>query len=220
MRLPFPATDRIALVVRGKRARMHAPPDNGHADCILRSGAPIGFFVDTATEDGWWPGEALTALAGVPGGVYTLPTYANHRAHYVDRPLARTQNCISGVLVLQVTLSQAEAFQRAWTSLRARPGGFRIIGNNCSTHAGQAFAEAGLVGREISGLDTPDNLFHDLLRRHAGRVEDHYGYLGFESIGSSTDAMTLPCQATIDVVGYSPPPPREVAPGPGRRVAY
>ena len=50
MRLPFPATDRIALVVRGKRSRAQAPADNGHADCILRSGAPVGFFVDTRSE--------------------------------------------------------------------------------------------------------------------------------------------------------------------------
>lgn len=78
MMLPFPDQGRIALVVRGKLSRSHAPSDNGHADVILPSGAPAGFFVDAAEEDGG------TTAMGVPGMVYGYAAYSAYRPWYVN----------------------------------------------------------------------------------------------------------------------------------------
>ncbi|NGM20152.1 hypothetical protein G3576_09015 [Roseomonas stagni] len=203
--LPFPRQGRIALVVRYKPSRNVPPPGEGHADVIMPSGAPVGFFVDVATE------RRGTLGFDVPGQVYGYAAFASYRPAYVNLADATAGNVVSGVLLIQATAREQDLFQRAWQAMRARPGTFTIAGWNCSSHAALAFHLAGLVGREIPGLDTPDNLFHELRRRHARRCEDHYGYLGFLPRESSGDELDLHCDVGIDAVRApvtGPVPPR------------
>jgi hypothetical protein len=212
--LPFPDQGQIALIVRGKRRRGVPPPGEGHADVIMPSGAPVGFFVDEATE------RAGTLGMGVPGQVYGYSLFSANRPWYVNLADATANDVVSGVLLIQVTPRQAERFTGAWQAMRARPGSFSLAGWNCSSHAALAFAAAGLVGVEIPGLDTPDNLFHELRRRHASRCRDEYGYLGFSPRESTLDEMTLRCDVGLDVargITSAPrgpvPPPRPTSAG-------
>lgn len=172
--LPFPGRGYIALIVRGKTGRDHAPWDNGHADVILPSGAPAGFFGHPTNRE--------TGYAGfeIPGWVFGYNSFSAYRPEYVNLADARAHNVISGVLIIGVTAEESRRFQRAWQEMRARPGLFTIVGNNCATHAARAFAQAGLVNRELSGIDTPDGLFRALLSRNPDRCRDEYGYLGFQ----------------------------------------
>ena len=207
MMLPFPNQGRIALVVRGKTSRNTAPADNGHADVILPSGAPAEFFVHPRIEAGYLVGM------DVAGCVYGYFAYSAYRPWYVNLSDARANNDISGVLLIRMTPRESASFLDAWLVMRARPGNFIITGFNCASHAALAFAMAGLVSREIPGLDTPDNLFHTLRSRQSHRCRDEYGYLGFLPRESSPDEMSPLCEAGIDgtlaAVSYSgPPPPR------------
>lgn len=203
--LPFPHQDHIALVVRHKSTRNRPPPGEGHADVILPSGAPAGFFVDRAIE------EAGTWGLGVPGQVYGYAQFAAHRPWYVNLETATARAIPSGVLLVQVSAAESRRFQAAWQAMRARPGSFHIDGFNCSSHAALAFATAGLMGSEIPGLDTPDNLFHELLSRHPRRCRDVYGYLGFMPRESSMDEMQMLCDVGMDQL-HAPPPPGPVPP--------
>lgn len=221
MILPFPDQGHIALVVRGKRARGQAPDGEGHADVIMPSGAPAGFFVDPATED------AGTYGMDVPGCVYGYSLFAARRPHYVNLADAQATRCVSGVLLIRVTAAEAEAFTASWRRMRAAPGNFVIAGWNCASHAALAFARAGLVGREIPGLDTPDNLFHALLSRHRARCRDEYGYLGFMPRESHPDELQLQCDVGMEGAPWNdlpggPPPPVSSgdAARPGRRASF
>lgn len=190
--LPFPASNRIALVVRGKPNRHTAPADEGHADCILPSGAPVGYFMHEIAE------RIGVAPISAPGQVYTYSLFRANRPWYVDLQSSYGAGAISGVLVMEVSTSEADAFLRAWTHLRAHTDEFSILGNNCATHAARAFARAGLVAREIPDLDTPNSLFRALRRRHYTRCTDYYGYLGFAPMASSADPLTQPFSVAIE----------------------
>jgi len=206
MMLPFPNQDHIALVVRGKTSRNAAPPGNGHADVILPSGAPAGFFVHPREEAGG------TTATNVPGCVYGYSTYSSYRPYYVNLADAHAGSTISGVLMIRATSREQNRFEQAWQYLRSRPGNFSIVGFNCASHAAIAFSHAGLAGLEIPGVDTPDNLFHALRARHASRCRDEYGYLGFLPRESAMDEMMLTCEVGMDgtrpVTGPGPAPPR------------
>lgn len=113
--------------------------------------------------------------------------------------------------MIEVTPREAERFQQTWQALRTRPGSFSLVGFNCASHAALAFAIAGLVGREIPGLDTPDNLFQALWSRNRARCRDEYGLLGFLPRESAPDEMTLQCDVGLDgtrPVPSGPTPPR------------
>lgn len=216
--LPFPNQGHIALVVRSKRSRDQTPDDAGHADVIMPTGAPVGFFVSEVTERA---GEVGIAM-GVPGQVYGYAQFSANRPWYVNIADATARDIVSAVLLIQVTAREAAAFTSAWQSMRARPGSFSLAGNNCSTHAALAFTSAGLLGREIAGLDTPDNLFHQLRRRHDRRCRDVYGYLGFMPRQCALDEMQLICdvglEALVGIAAPGPtPPPRGTSVGDGGR---
>jgi hypothetical protein len=209
---PFaPQRYRIGLVVRGMSAPGRRPDSEGHADCVLPFGVPIGFFADTAPAasgldgSGSFPGgsSAGDSAAGsmVVGGaltfaftgmVYSYADFLRDRPHYVRRDLARSQNEPSTLLVIDVTAEEARRFENAWASMRRDPGQFGIVGMNCATHAGWAFACAGLLmtpagalpparTSEITGMDTPTDLYRQLVEGPANsRFESYSGYLGFE----------------------------------------
>ncbi len=199
--LPFPDQGHIALVVRGKRSRDAVPPDEGHADVIMPSGAPAGFFVHEDTE------RAGTLGIGVPGQVYCYAQFSANRPWYVNLDDAIARDVVSAVLLIRVTAAQSERFLRAWQAMRTRPGSFSIIGWNCSSHAAMAFTHAGLVGLDIPGLDTPDNLFHELRRRNGALCRDEYGHLGFSPRECAGDEFQLPCDVGLDAVAPVPAPP-------------
>ncbi len=199
---PFaPQRFRIGLVVRGMSAPGRAPDDQGHADCVLPNGAPIGFFADTtaAGSSGDTAAGPLLfsgAMTGAfTGEVYSYADYLRERPPYVRRDLAVAQRCVSTLLVIDVSDSEARRFEQAWTSMRHDPGQFGILGFNCSTHAGWAFASAGLLATparamgprgtaEIEGFDTPAGLYRQLIEGPANsRFVSYSGYLGFEPMG-------------------------------------
>lgn len=206
--LPFPHQGHIALVARGKTSRGTFPFGNGHADVILPSGAPAGFLVHPEDDDG-------RSFIEVRGWVYNYASFSAHRPQYVNMTDARANNEISGVLLIRVTPRESERFQRAWQHMRASPGNFTISGNNCATHAARAFAQAGLVNREIRGLDTPDNLFHALLSQNRSRCRDEYGYLGFMPRESAPDLLELQCDVGMEIVRAVPAAARTLPRGLG-----
>jgi hypothetical protein len=63
--------------------------------------------------------------------------------------------------------------------MRTSPGSFNIVGDNCSTHASKAFIDAGILTDGIPGLDTPDNLYRQLVTKLPGKTTTMTGYIGF-----------------------------------------
>lgn len=193
----FTGSDRIGLVVRGKKSHAHEPDLMAqHADCILSNGAPIGFYGEgnTGSSSGGSSGSAASgkksagssnstgfAMSGV---VYDASSLARKRAPYVDLGIAKGTNTISTVLLVQVSASEALAFDKAWSGMATDPGSFQILGWNCSTHASQAFKKAGVLSGGIPGLDTPNNIYKQLCFEKKGKVSMASGYVGFSASGS------------------------------------
>ncbi|WP_160121610.1 hypothetical protein [Rhodovarius lipocyclicus] len=183
--LPFGKPGHIGYVVRFKTSHT-APAEEGggHSDCVLPSGAPVGYFGDGLVGNGY---------------VYAYSNFAARRPHYVNMTDARAFPCQSTVLVLNVGAARAKAFQGSWYAMKAKTDGFRIAGNNCSTHASRAFFAAGVLGRpEIDGIDTPQNLFEQIIAEGRAPWISYSGYLDFSPLGSGSDEMLLPFQVTID----------------------
>jgi hypothetical protein len=174
--IPF-AGDSLGLIVRGKRSPSDHPANmEQHADCVLADGSPVGYFGGPRAGSG---GSANRIGLGMNGYVsdYTLMT--RERPFYVDAGIAMRYGVVSTLLVARATPAQASAFSAYWASLRSTPGTFNIIGNNCSTHASDAFIAAGLVTGGIPGLDTPDHLYDQLVAALPGRATSYSGYVGF-----------------------------------------
>lgn len=211
---PFaPQRYRIALIVRGMTAPGRRPASEGHADCVMPSGAPVGFFADTR-----WASSAAASTVGIvgegsvadsagssmivggaltgafPGTVYSYTDFLRERPQYVRRDIAQRQGEASTLLVIDVSAAESQRFETAWRTMRSDPGRFGIVAWNCATHAGFAFACAGLLttpGRalpptttsEITGFDTPTDLYRQLVEGPANsRFESYSGYLGFEPL--------------------------------------
>lgn len=234
---PFaPQRYRIGLVVRGMATPGGWSAFEGHADCVLPNGAPIGFFADThpATESGEStassgasvpdssPGSirgstedlgssgGSTSLSGgtlsgaFTGTVYQYADFLRHRPQYVQRDMALSRHSVSTLLAIEVTSTEARLFEDAWRQMQRDPGQFGFVGWNCATHAGWAFARAGLLTTpvralgvvdrtsEISFRDTPRNLYLQLIEGPANsRFESYSGYLGFEPIGHGHYRVTI-----------------------------
>lgn len=62
--------------------------------------------------------------------------------------------------------------------MKKKPDGFRLLGNNCSTHASDAFIKAKIVRRGIPGLDTPNNLYKQLAKLKDRKTVSYSGFLG------------------------------------------
>ncbi|MFN6955463.1 MAG: hypothetical protein ACK4PG_11775 [Acetobacteraceae bacterium] len=166
---------RIALVVRGKLGHAHHPGNmEQHADCILDDGSPIGFFGHGNNNSGNGIGLRMD------GVVYQYPEFQTHRPWYVNTADAVSNRVVSTVLMIEVTRSTADAFKASWDAMILRPGNFNILGGNCATHASAAFIDAGVVSGGIPGLDTPDNLYGQLVRTVArAKLSAFSGHIGF-----------------------------------------
>ncbi|PNS11012.1 hypothetical protein COO59_13850 [Mixta theicola] len=171
--------NEIGLIVRGKRLPTHVPDLlEQHADCVLSDGAPVGFY---GTGAGYLGVSASTGL-GMDGVVMTyddLASPAYGRIHYVDATLAKKYNLVSTLLLIKVSETESMLFTAAWNEMKNDPGGFSLLGNNCSTHASLAFNKAGVLPSSIPGVDTPDNLYHQLVSIRNGHTRCFSGFLGF-----------------------------------------
>jgi hypothetical protein len=202
--ITFAGGNRVGLIVRGKTSHANEPDLlNQHADCILSNGAPVGFFGEgnTGSSGGGSSGSGASSKKsagssnptgiGMTGVVYDLSALARKRANYVDLSTAKATGTISTVLLVQVSISEGKAFDKAWSDISKDPGSFQILGWNCSTHASQAFKKAGILSGGIPGLDTPNNLYEQLCFEKRGKVSTASGYVGFSSSGAG-------CVVTIE----------------------
>lgn len=166
---------KIALIVRGKIGMDHEPGLlDQHADVILSDGTPMGFF----GEGQGTSGSGGSSGFGMDGVVYDFPLFQVHRPYYVDLNMAKKYKVKSTVLVITVTKKQALLFKKFWSSLKVNPRGFRLIGDNCSTHASEAFITAGVTKKGIPGLDTPDNLYKQIIALE-NDTKTYSGHIGF-----------------------------------------
>lgn len=189
--------DKVGLIVRGKKSHKHDPGWlEQHADCILSNGAPMGFFgeghggASSGASSGAGGSSARSGASsgsiglGLDGAVYDLAEMKMKRPYYVDGAMAKGAGVYSAVLCVPVSAGQAKKFDTYWSNLDANPATFYMVGGNCSTRASGGFIAAGILAGGIPGLDTPDNLWHQLCRVHAGKVTACYGYVGFTPKGS------------------------------------
>ena len=182
------AGDKVALIVRGKTSAEHSPGKlEQHADCVRSNGSPVGYF----GEGGEGSGYIIKAvLIGIQGEVYDLDGFKKHRPYYVDANMARGYGVVSTALVVRVSSSQAQIFDDYWRDLTTDPGTFRLLGKNCSTRASGAFRHSGILASGIPGLDTPNNLYKQLVRQRPDLCTSYSGYIGFTTEGSNT-AMVI-----------------------------
>ena len=186
IKLPFTDGGKIAYIVRYKKTHVaDAEEGGGHSDCILPGGAPVGYF-----------GGGLVNAKGV---VYGYSHFLAGRPQYVNVSDARATPCVSTVLVLDVGRSRAEMFRQSWLSMRAKTDGFTIMGNNCSTHASRACYAAGATrSAEVSGVDTPTNLYNQIVKDNLVPWRSYSGYLDFKPIQSGPDELTMSFAVMLD----------------------
>jgi hypothetical protein len=192
---------RIGLIVRGKRSPAHHPGLwDQHADVILSDGSPAGFY-------GEENGSAGNSVAmGLQGVVYDYPRLRIERPFYVNVDRAMANRVVSTVLLLQVSADQAHAFDSAWKGMALHPGNFNIVGGNCSSHASAAFIEAGVLRRGIPGLDTPDNLYGQLVADLlASSLQSLTGFIGFSPTPRGGFEMAV--KAYVDSPAINTPNP-------------
>ena len=190
----------VGLIIRGKQNDHHNPGNmEQHADCILPNGQPVGFFGGggdaSSGSSGSSFGSSITSWAGGPSGSFNstginmkgMVAYHKEmkriRPMYVDINQARRYKVKSTVLLLEVSVAQASLFQNYWKQLKLKPGSFNILGDNCSTHASEAFIAANIVTGGIPGLDTPNNLYKQLKSRYSGKTRILSGIVGAKHIG-------------------------------------
>jgi hypothetical protein len=173
------AGDRVGLIVRGKTSTDDDPGVMAqHADCITSNGAPMGFFGEG--NDGSFNSSGV----GMSGAVYDFTALGQHRPYYTDIAMAKGYGVVSTALIISVPPLQGAAFDDAWAELKASPPGFTILGLNCSTRASQAFQKAKVLSAGIPGLDTPNNLYKQIVKELGGRCSSYSGYVGFSPAGN------------------------------------
>lgn len=171
----------VALIVRGKTSAAHEPGNMAqHSDVILADGSPMGFF---GGEGGASSGSASSSWSSIgmnmKGFVADYAGFMRIRPFYVDGAQAKRYKKVSTVLVVPATISQATAFALYWKKLQGNPGSFHLLGSNCSSHASEAFVESGILAGGIPGLDTPNNLYKQLVSLYGKKTQSHSGFVGF-----------------------------------------
>jgi hypothetical protein len=184
--LSFSDSGKIAYIVRYKKSHAaDAEEGGGHSDCIMPGGAPVGYFGG--------------GLVNAQGAVFGYSNFLASRPHYVNLPDARANPCVSTVLVMDVGRQRADAFRKSWLSMRAKTDGFTIMGNNCSTHASRACYAAGATrSPEVSGVDTPTNLYNQIVKDGLVPWRAYTGYVGFKPIQSGADELMMSFAVTLE----------------------
>mgnify|MGYP006902054197 CR=1 FL=1 len=124
---------------------------------------------------------------GLDGQVYDYAELKTKRKNYVDIETAVESGTITTVLVVNVTREQADKFKKYWMMTDKAPPTFNILGGNCSTRASDSFIYSGILSRKIPGLDTPDNLYEQLVDSKA-QTTSYTGYVGFKKAASVGDS--------------------------------
>lgn len=181
------AGDRIGYIVRGKSDADHDPSVfKQHADCVLSSGTCVGFFGEGrgwsfgSSDSTGGPSSSGSSGFGMRGTVYDMDLLKQNRLPYVNAFVAQAYGIQSTLLVINTTQKLAQAFDAEWESMQANPPSFWILGANCSTRASRAFRRSGILSGGIPGLDTPNNLYKQLVQTLGHQTESHSGYIGFE----------------------------------------
>jgi len=173
--ISFSSAKTIGMIVRGKVDPKHHPEKmEQHADCILSNGAPIGFFGE---GDGDSSNKIGMSMKGV---VYTHQEFERKRPFYVNLKLAQSARVVSTVLIVEVSATEAKAFDKAWEELKKKPVAFHILGGNCSTRASSTFIAAGILKNGIPGIDTPDSLYSQLMKKR--KCTSISGLIGFSPV--------------------------------------
>lgn len=171
---------RTGLIVRGKNSESHSPELMAqHADCILTTGEPYGFFGGdgTATGGGFSVSSNGSGM-NMKGIVADYRTMKKIRPYYIDVKMAKKSDVVSTLIAIDATHEEGMLFDNFWKQLKLKPGAFNILGGNCSTHASQAFIAANIVSGGIPGLDTPNNLFIQLSKLTNRNIIIKTGYIG------------------------------------------
>jgi hypothetical protein len=187
-KISFAGGTKVGYVVRYKAGHTDDATDGGgHSDCVLPTGAPVGYFGSGAI--------------GGTGVVYGYSQFAAGRPEYVNLADAKAKPCKSTLLVMDVGTTRADAFLKSWLSMRAKTDGFTIIGNNCSTHASRAvFAAGATTTAEVSGTDTPNNLYEQIVKASLVPWRSYSGWLAFNPISSGGDELMLDFEVEMDVL--------------------
>lgn len=187
---------QVGLIVRGKINDSHSPSVMAqHADCILSTGAPIGFFGDGArgaASSGPSSGSSMKIGLNMRGVVYDYGLMETNRPYYITAGVARTYNIASTVLLLDVPREKAVRFDEAWAVTIKTPGAFYLLGKNCSTYAAKAFRTSGIIKSGISGIDTPNNLYIQLKKQYPTGHKVYSGFIGFVKNGGKYDMEVIP----------------------------
>lgn len=169
----------IALIIRGKKSAEHNPGINSHADCILPGGEPLGYFSAQGTQSG---GDSSGSWHSVglnqQGQVIDYSIMKRALKAYTNPEIAHSKKLYSTILLIEIDAIEAISFKNYWSNLKTKPDGFRLLGNNCSTHASKAFIKAKILRRGIPGLDTPNNLYKQLLELKDRRMISYSGFVG------------------------------------------
>ena len=177
------SSTQVGLIVRGMDHPGHDPSVLAqHADCILPDGSPIGFFGQGPAYTGERSGSGSSMNLGVNmhGVVIDHQALSAQRPWYVDARMAKANVVRSTVIIIDVGAAAAARFNEAWRLKTLNPGGFSMLGNNCSTNASGAFVDAGILSVGIPGLDTPVHLFQQLRSLRPNKTTVYSGYVGFD----------------------------------------
>jgi hypothetical protein len=193
--IDFSGGNKIALIVRGKNGPDHHPSKlEQHADTIEGDGSPIGFF--GKGNDAYGNSVGLR----MDGDVYEYPQFQTNRPFYVGLDSAVANRVVSTVLIIDVDAETARKFKTSWDGMKASPGSFSLLGNNCATHASKAFRAAGVVDSGIPWMDTPDNLYDQLVDKvPAGKRRSVSGYIGFTARGAGGYNLVVRPAVTANV---------------------
>ncbi|KAA5605236.1 hypothetical protein F1188_11735 [Roseospira marina] len=202
-RLTFDGT-AVALLVRGKLGPAHSPGlMDQHADVALPDGSPMGFFGEGSGEPSGSRGAASSDSSassnssgpafspfrstgmGLDGQVYDYVELKARRKNYVDIQTAIESGTVTTVLLVTVNAAQAKKFRSYWLTMDKTPPTFNIVGGNCSTRASDSFIYSGILSGGIPGLDTPDNLYNQLVAS-SNTTTSHTGFVGFRKAPSGT----------------------------------
>jgi len=199
--ISFVGGHTVALIVRGKTGPDHHPGKlEQHADAIEPDGSPVGFFGEGNDAFGNSVGMSMT------GVVYDYAAFQINRPFYVDLNAAVANRVVSTVLLIEVDAGTAAKFRKSWDDMAIKPGSFDLLGNNCATHASHAFRAAGVVTDGIPWMDTPDNLYGQLVDViPAGRRRSLSGFIGFSPSAGGGYTLSVRVQAASPNVNVPNP---------------